>query len=267
MAMYIDMMDNLVDVVDRPLRVISLVPSLSLLLHDLGVGERLVGVTKFCVHPKELRAQCTIVGGTKLLHLDVINDLKPDLIIANKEENNQADVEILQATYPVWVSDVNTVQDALSTIRILGQIVDCRAQAEEIHKEIEHQRLQFKQTSPTTNTRIAYLIWNNPLMVAGRDTFIDEMVTEAGWLNAFDKQGRYPACTIDGLNAQQPDWLFLSSEPFPFKEKHKSLFSDIIPPERILIVDGEMFSWYGSRLRDSYTYFTSLHNVMKTPVK
>ncbi len=263
MPMYLDMMDFPVDIVNRPMRVVSLVPSLSLLFSDLELGDRLVGVTKFCVHPKELRETRTVVGGTKLLRLDDIRQLKPDLIVANKEENNKSDVELLQSEFPVWISSIDTVDDALSAISILGDILKTQDKAKEILDEINHRRTVYKSSYSNSTERIAYVIWKKPFMAAGSSTFINHMLLEGGWINAFEQHERYPAFTLEGLEAMKPDWLFLSSEPYPFQEKHEKLFENVMPKERVRIVDGEMFSWYGSRIRDSFAYFEELRHDMQ----
>ena len=262
MAMYLDMLDFPVEMPDIPQRIISLVPSISMLLADMNLGHRLVGVTKFCVHPKELRETRQIIGGTKILRFDAINALKPDLIIANKEENNKADIERLQATYPVWVSDIQTIDDALNLVHILGEMTSCVSASQKIHTSITEKRQHFKQTIAPSSARIAYTIWNNPFMAAGGNTFIQTMLNEGGWVNAFAEHTRYPAFTLEGLKAMNVDYLFLASEPFPFGQKHKALFTSVIPEDKIHIIDGEMFSWYGSRLKDSYSYFIELHDKL-----
>jgi len=263
MAVYLDMMDFPVEVAKRPMRIVSLVPSLSLLLHDLGVGPRLVGVTKFCVHPGELRSQCTVVGGTKMLHMDVISSLNPDLILANKEENNQVDVEALQEQFPVWISDISNLDEALYAIEVIGNLVDCSVKAQELYNEIQAKRKHFQTGNKMSGGKVAYVIWNNPLMAAGKATFIDSMLKEAGWTNAFEEHERYPAFTAEALETIKPDLVFLSSEPFPFKEKHKALFKETHSTEEVYLVDGEMFSWYGSRLKDSFDYFDQLQKQIK----
>jgi len=263
MPIYIDMMDFPVEIAERPQRIISLVPSLSMLLSDIGVGERLVGITKFCVHPETLRTEKTVIGGTKLLHMEKIQELKPDLIIANKEENNQADIEVLQAEFPVWISDITTFDDALSAIEMIGEIVDCREQANALRDEIQTSRSQYSESFETDTQRVAYVIWKEPMMVAGQGTFIDTMLKEGGWTNVFEQHPRYPAVTLKGLKAMKPDLIFLSSEPFPFSEKHIAQFEEILSRDRIHLVDGEVFSWYGSRLRDSFNYFRELRTKEK----
>jgi ABC-type Fe3+-hydroxamate transport system substrate-binding protein len=236
-----------------PKRIISLVPSQTELLVDLGLEDRIVGVTKFCVHPSGLRKKKAIVGGTKNYRFDVIDSLQPDLIIGNKEENDQEGIEKLASKYPVWMSDILTVEDSLRMILELGKITDTQSKAEEIVN-----RLKVDMNTPISFKGTAvYLIWNDPIMAAGQDTFINEMLLIAGFKNLIERS-RYPEIVSGDLQALDPDYLLLSSEPFPFKEKHLSLFKTLLPNASVRIVDGELFSWYGTRLLKTLPYFKSL---------
>ncbi len=267
MPIYVDMLDYPVDIPERPQRIVSLVPSLSLLMHDLGVGSRLVGVTKFCVNPNGLKRDSTIVGGTKLLRMDVIDDLQPDLIVANKEENNQSDIKALASKFPVYVTDITDFDEALMGIKAVGSIVDCRKEANNLIAEIKKRKENFSIHQATLPPlRVAYVIWNEPLMVAGGDTFIHAMLDLGGWHNAFSAYPRYPAVALEGFKTHKMDFIFLSSEPYPFKEKHKVFFKNVLPADKIILVDGEMFSWYGSKLLDSFDYFEKLHNALKSQI-
>ena len=258
MPIYIDMMGYPVEVRSRPERIISLVPSLSLLLSDFGLGKRLVGVTKFCVHPSELRQSATVIGGTKTLHMDRIDALEPDLIIANKEENNKDDIERLQMKYPVWVSDIGNADQAIDATRMLGEIVAAGEDGRLILQQIIENRKDYLTMSEAKEDSVAYIIWRNPWMAAGAGTFIDAMLKEAGFRNAFEDHSRYPVFELHTLKELGTDRIFLSSEPFPFKESHKQEFLEWVPKEKIHLVDGEMFSWYGSRMTDAYPYFVEL---------
>lgn len=245
-----------------PQRIISVVPSQTELLFDLGLDDQLVGITKFCIHPADKVRNKTIVGGTKTLHLDQIHALQPDLIIANKEENTREQIEALQRQYTVHVTDMATLPDALEMIREVGTLVGKEPRAEELAKRIE-QSFHFTPLAPTPLSPIptvAYFIWRKPYMVAGNDTFIHAMIEAAGFRNAFAQRTRYPEITPADLQAAQPDLIFLSSEPYPFGEKHVTEFQSICPSARVLIVDGEMFSWYGSRLLLAGDYFANLRN-------
>jgi ABC-type Fe3+-hydroxamate transport system substrate-binding protein len=247
-----------------PTRIISLVPSQTELLFDLGLREEVVGITKFCVHPPEWFRSKTRVGGTKQLKMDIIHQLQPDLIIANKEENVKEQVEELASHYPVWISDVNNLEDACDMIRSIGKMTGKDQNAEGIVKDIIK---SFSQLPPPTqmlrrpmDSRLhtVYLIWREPYMTIGNDTFIHSMMKAAGFENVYSDQTRYPEITIEELKTKNPALLLLSSEPFPFKQKHADELQLHLPQTRILLVDGEMFSWYGSRLMQAASYFARL---------
>jgi ABC-type Fe3+-hydroxamate transport system substrate-binding protein len=236
-----------------PKRIISLVPSQTELLVDLGLKENIVGLTKFCVHPKSLRTEKTIIGGTKNYRMDLIDQLKPDLIIGNKEENDQTGIEILMNNYPVWMSDIYSVEDGLDMILRLGKIFKVEKRAKSISDQIQNdflKKVTFKGTA-------VYLIWNKPMMAAGADTFINEMLSYAGFENLIGER-RYPELSKNELLRLNPEYLLLSSEPFPFKAKHLQEFEDLLPKAKIKLVDGELFSWYGSRLLKSKEYFSTI---------
>lgn len=236
-----------------PKRIISLVPSQTELLVDLGLEDQIVGVTKFCVHPSDLRKKKTIVGGTKNYRFEVIDSLQPDLIIGNKEENDQEGIAKLASKYPVWMSAILMVEDSLKMILELGKITDTQSKAEEIVNQL---KVDLNSPMPHRGTAV-YLIWNDPIMVAGQDTFINEMLSIAGFKNLIETS-RYPEVMSEDLQALAPDYLLLSSEPFPFKEKHLDFFKTFLPRAKVMIVDGELFSWYGTRLLNAMPYFKSL---------
>jgi ABC-type Fe3+-hydroxamate transport system substrate-binding protein len=236
-----------------PERIISLVPSQTELLVDLGLEEQLVGVTKFCVHPKHLRKSKTIVGGTKNYRFEVIDSLKPDLIIGNKEENDKEGIEKLRGKYPVWVSDIQNLEDAYRMIQDLGGLTGTQVKADQIIKEI---KVSFELPITKKGTGV-YLIWKEPWMAAGKSTFINEMLGIAGIENLITGD-RYPAITLEELATLEPEFLLLSSEPFPFKNSHVEELEKLFPNSRVLLVDGELFSWYGSRLKYSPAYFQGL---------
>lgn len=251
-----DQMGRQVAVPFPPHRIVSLVPSQTELLFDLGLGERVIGVTKFCIHPAEARQKATVVGGTKNFHFEQIDALKPDLIIGNKEENYQQGIEQLAVKYTVWMSDISTLDDALDMIRRVGLITGRKLQADALAKEIETSLGQLPVVSEPT--KAAYFIWRKPYMVAAAGTFIDDLLQRAGFRNVFSHLSRYPEITAEQLQAAAPQQILLSSEPYPFGEKHVAEFQQLCPQASIRIVDGELFSWYGSRLRHTAAYFQSL---------
>ncbi|WP_420151102.1 helical backbone metal receptor [Spirosoma sp.] len=237
------------------LRIISVVPSQTELLIDLGLDDELVGITKFCVHPADKVKGKAIVGGTKTLDIEKIHHLKPTLILANEEENTRDQIEELQQRYAVHVTDVNTFPDALSMIREVGTLVGKKPEAEALACQIES---SFQPVLTAYRPTVAYLIWRKPYMVAANDTFIHTMLEIAGFRNAFAHLTRYPDVTSAALQAAHPELIFLSSEPYPFTHKHVTEFQAIYPSAKIQLVDGEMFSWYGSRLLRASNYFKNL---------
>lgn len=242
-----------------PQRIVSLVPSQTELLADLELEDSVVGITKFCVHPAGWLKQKTIVGGTKQLYLDRIRVLQPDLIIANQEENDKEQVEALAQEFPVWVSKVVDLASAFEMIEEVGRICHKGKVAGELVKKIQ---TTFAQLQEMPKRSAAYLIWRKPYMVSGGDTFINALLQKAGFDNVFGEQNRYPEVSIADLQAAKPEVILLSSEPFPFKEKHIAELQNHCPQAVIKLVDGELFSWYGSRLLHSAGYFFNLRQLI-----
>lgn len=239
-----------------PKRIISLVPSQTELLADLGLTSEVVGITKFCIHPNKWFRSKTRVGGTKQVNTDIIHSLHPDLVIANKEENVKEQVEELQKRYPVWISDVNNLEDAYAMIEQVGAMTGREQQARILLQQINTAFSQLP--APDSRPRTAYLIWQKPYMTVGGDTFIHSMLELAGFENIFMEKTRYPEITIDELKKANCELLLLSSEPFPFQQKHIDELQPLLPDTRIMLADGELFSWYGSRLLKAPAYFTAL---------
>jgi ABC-type Fe3+-hydroxamate transport system substrate-binding protein len=219
---------------------VSLVPSQTELLFDLGLDQEVIAITSFCVHPAHWHRYKTRIGGTKRLHLDQIRSLQPDLIIANKEENDRAQVESLMADFPVWVSDIHDLDSALEMITQVGTLTDRAEKAQQICTQVK----TTVTSLPQQNLKVAYFIWKDPWMVAGGDTFISAMLEQCGFENVFKNRDRYPEISLSELHQTDCQLVLLSSEPFPFNTTHFSAF----PGHRVQLVDGEMFSWYGSRL-------------------
>ncbi|MBS1938163.1 MAG: ABC transporter substrate-binding protein [Bacteroidetes bacterium] len=250
-------MHRRVAVPDHPQRIISLVPSQTELLHALGLGDRVAGVTKFCTRPAEWFRTKPRVGGTKKVDIGKIRALQPDLIIGNKEENERADIEALELEFPVWMSDVNDLEGALDMICRVGRLTGTAAMAEAMAAKVAA-RFAALQPLPVAR-RTAYLIWRKPYMAAGPGTFIHDMLRRCGLENACPLTGgRYPV--VDELLAQgrTPELLLLSSEPYPFNAKHAEELRKLLPRAQVLQVDGEPFSWYGSRLLHAPAYLADL---------
>ena len=235
----------------KPKRIVSLVPSQTEFLFDIGLEKEVVGITKFCIYPSHWLKTKTIIGGTKNVDVEKVRSLKPDLIIGNKEENTKENIEELREIAPVWMSDIFDLEDALEMMSSIGEIV---GQQEETQELVDNIKGQFDSFKPDNlKLSVLYLIWRKPYIGVANDTFIDDMLKRCGFKNILADQTRYPV--LENLSELNPDVLFLSSEPYPFKEKHIQELHEIFPNAKIKLVDGEMFSWYGSRLSESVDYF------------
>lgn len=240
-----------------PKRIVSLVPSQTELLCDLGLKAHIVGVTKFCIHPIEIKTRTKVVGGTKQIHINKIRALQPDIILCNKEENTKDIVESCEAICPVHVSDIFTLDDSFELIEQYGMLFKVEQTAlgiiSEIKSEFENFR-NFVKSKPGLKT--LYFIWRSPWMVAGNRTFVDYLL-EVNKFKNHSEEKRYPEIQLK--KDDEVKLVLLSSEPFPFKDLHKKELKAFYPKAKILLVDGEMFSWHGSRLTKAFKYFRWLH--------
>ena len=257
MLLHTDQIGRYVEISSPPKRIISLVPSITELLSDLGLDNETVGITKFCIHPEAWFRSKTRIGGTKSVHIDQIRALQPDLILANKEENVQEQVNELTKYCPVWISDISNLEEALQMIQSVGEITETTSKSDELISTIREKFLLLS-LKPISPIKTAYLIWQKPFMTVGADTFIHDMMNYCGFDNIFSNKTRYPETSIDELQSLGVELLLLSSEPFPFQQKHIVELQEYLPQTKILLVDGEMFSWYGSRLLLAVDYFERL---------
>lgn len=256
-----DQLGNKFDFENTPKRIVSIVPSQTEFLFSIGLDDSILGLTKFCIHPEDKVKQKLIVGGTKNLNIEKILSLNPDIIIANKEENERSQILELQKHVPVWISDIYNLDDAYEMMIELGDLFGKSDKSNEIVNEIKLSFEELLSNLKPTKETVAYFIWKNPTMLAGKETFIDYMLTFIGFENIctqLENPNRYPSVKMDEINKIQPDRIMLSSEPFPFNEKHIEELSVIWPHAKVELVDGEMFSWYGSRLLKSAKYFKKL---------
>ena len=257
-----DMLGREITLAKNPNRIICLVPSLSELLSALQLEERVVGISKFCIYPSSWHQNKSKIGGTKNINLDKIDKLKPDLIIANKEENSLDDITKLSEKYPVWISDINSFDDALHAIEWIGELTQSEKSAKSLIFGI-HKAWSNIPINNYSFLSCAYLIWKDPLMAVAKDTFIDSILEKIHLKNVFS-ESRYPEVSMDIIKEKSPDFLFLSSEPYPFKEEHKIKLQEELPNTKVILVDGEMFSWYGLRMKFAAQYFrellSSIHN-------
>jgi ABC-type Fe3+-hydroxamate transport system substrate-binding protein len=230
-------------------KIVSLVPSLTELIIDFGLKDQLIGRTRFCVNPEDEVEDIPIMGGTKNPRLDKIRKANPDYIIANKEENRPQDIKTLMDDFEVNVTEIQTIKDALITIHELGQILEVADTAPKLITDIQ-QRLEERPDEAPLRT--AYLIWKDPWMTVGYDTYIHDVMSHWNLSNVFSEKSRYPEFELDDLKDYNPDLILLSSEPYPFKEKHIAQIEESYPAARVLLVEGQWFSWYGSRMKHAF---------------
>lgn len=253
MKKYIDQLGRELLLEETPEQIISLVPSQTSLLYHLGIQP--IAQTIFCIHPEKAFKSANKIGGTKKLRIDKIKQLKPDLIIGNKEENEKSQIEQLAKEFPIWMSDINTKEDAMSMIRSLGKLLNREKEAEKLTREINE---AFKTIMSMPKVRAIYLIWQDPFMAVGHPTYIDHMLYCMGIENAAKGLGRYPQLITEQIQDLKPELILLSSEPFPFKEKHLQRIKREFPFAKLLLVDGELFSWYGDKMREFPAYANQL---------
>ncbi|MFT3678974.1 MAG: helical backbone metal receptor [Ferruginibacter sp.] len=243
-----------------PQKIVSLVPSQTELLFDLGLDERVTGITKFCVHPPGWKKTKMIIGGTKNIHVEKIKAIAPDLVIANKEENVKEQVEQLAQYFNVWVTDVFDLESALQMIGDIGHLTQTSNKTTQLIGGIKQ---GFENlTRPPQNIKTCYLIWRQPYITIGGDTFISDMMLKCGLENIYATEKRYPEVDITSLREKGGELMILSSEPYPFKQEHKNELQQLLPGVKIIFADGEMFSWYGSRLLHSPVYFQKLISII-----
>ncbi|NNC83117.1 MAG: ABC transporter substrate-binding protein [Flavobacteriales bacterium] len=234
------------------MRIISTVPSLTELLSYLGLDDAIIGITKFCIHPEHIYRSKERIGGTKTLNVDRIIELAPDLIIANKEENEKSQIEALQAHCDVVLTDISDLDTALDAILSIGLRTDTEQKAQDLCDQI---RTRFDSLRPKSRKEVLYLIWKDPYMSIGHDTFIHDMLDRCGFDSVTGHLTRYPEVRSSEFD---PEIILLSSEPFPFKEKHINEIKEAWPQAEVELVDGEYFSWYGSMMLGAVEYFESL---------
>jgi ABC-type Fe3+-hydroxamate transport system substrate-binding protein len=252
-----DQLGNAIQLPFPPKRIVSLVPSQTEFLFDIGLDNEVKGITRFCIHPKEKVKSKTVIGGTKQFDIEKIKSLKPDLIIGNKEENYLEGIEVLSKYFPVWMSDIYTLEDACSMMSEVSRITNREIEGRSIVHQIQKDFSELNQ-SDFSGKSCAYFIWRKPYMAAASNTFIDDMLSRIGLKNVYGHLNRYPEILPHEMATLKPDYIFLSSEPYSFSEKHFDEFKEFCPSSKVMVVDGEIFSWYGSRLLKVREYFRSL---------
>lgn len=254
----IDQLGNTINLPAYPKRIISLVPSQTEFLFDIGLADEIVGITRFCIHPESKVNGKMKIGGTKQFNFDKIHALQPDLIIGNKEENYYEGITELQKHYPVWMSDIFTLPDAYDMMLKISALVGKAKKGEEMVNRISSGFHNWQNPFDEIPKTAAYFIWRKPYMVVASNTFIDHLLGKFGLQNVYAGLKRYPEIDPVRLSGLKPDYIFLSSEPYSFSEKHFDEFRVFSPSSKVILVDGEIFSWYGSRLLHAPAYFNQL---------
>lgn len=239
-------------------RIVSLVPSQTEFL--LAIGASVVGRTRYCHAPAEAVEEIPIVGGTKDFDLDAIRACQPDLVLANLEENVAEPLLKLRQEIPVWTTQVRSLSEALKMFQNVGQLCAREQAAQGVIEQVQEAFLQLKPDPAAP--RVLYLIWRKPWMSVGQDSFIHNLIGRCGWVNVCGQHTRYPSLSIEEIKQAQADLILLSSEPYPFQDKHREeLQTQLNLP--CLFVDGAAFSWYGSRLIQTPTYLQSCIEEIK----
>lgn len=259
-------MKNCIDQLDRevlipisPQRIVSLVPSQTEYLFDLGLGDLIIGRTKFCIHPHEGLKSVPIIGGTKNINIESVLKLKPDLVIANKEENVKEQLEELESKgLSVWISDVNTWEDSITMMKSLAEITDRTEIYNTIISKLNAAQSDFRISIVNQKPiMVAYAIWKNPLMFATGNTFINALLEEMGFDNVLSKDfSRYPVIEPEVLQNSNAEFILLSTEPYPFDKSDVTELQNQFPNKKVILINGEFASWYGSRLIKTYSYFS-----------
>lgn len=247
-----------------PRRIVSLVPSQTELLAYLDLDDDVVGITRFCERPEHWRSEKTIVGGTKQIDVDTIRELNPDLVLANLEENTPEDVAALDEIAPVFVTNVKTVPEALQMIRTVGVLTETSDRTSTLVGRIIS---RFEGLPDFRPLQAAYLIWREPYMTVGGDTFIHDVMEHGGFRNAFGNQTRYPEVSLDELASMELDVVLCGTEPFPFHQKdaYTEEVRSALPHTTVEVVDGQVFSWYGPRLLYTPSYLEKLRQQSPLP--
>ncbi len=252
------------------MRIVSLCPSITESLVELGLGESLAGVTRYCIHPREALAGIPRVGGTKNPDLAAIRAVKPDLVFCNGEENRAEDIDLLKREFRVDVTHPRTVAEIPALLRHLGALTGREKEAEEISSQVEEALKRVEEearqraggmTSGVAGAggsveasafRFVYLIWKDPWMTIGPRTYVADLLRRVGGSSSFEEKNvegpDYPVTDVDEIVASRPDVLILPDEPYRFRERDAAFWRERLPAStRVVVVSGDDFCWHGVR--------------------
>ena len=249
-------------------RIVSLVPSLTELLFDLGLGEQLVGRTRYCVHPADRVDGTAVIGGTKAIDPEVMRSLNATHAVVNVDETPKDVADELTAMgVSVIVTHPSSVEDNPSLFRLFGEIFERRQQAETLCQRFDQALQDLKQTATALPAgRVLYLIWRKPWMTISSDTYIANTLRLVNWRTlGHDPDVRYPEISLEDVMKSGIDLALFSTEPFPFTGKHRAQFHRQFPKftGQSAIIDAEMVSWYGSRAIPGLRYLADFAESLK----
>jgi ABC-type Fe3+-hydroxamate transport system substrate-binding protein len=235
-----------------PRRIVSLVPSITETVIGLGAADRLVGINNYCVYPADVVKDIRKVGGTKGFSMDVIDAVGPDLILANKEENRKHQIETLRESYPVFVTYPRTVEGAVKMILDLGVLTDTQERASEHAASCDFFLESIDLSIAGPPLRTVCMIWRDPWMAVGPDSYVSALLDRIGFVNVFTKaDGRYPETTLDAVIERQPEVIILPSEPYAFRKQDKDELDDLLSARGVMAstlrMDGSLLTWFGTR--------------------
>ena len=233
-------------------RIVSLVPSITETLFELGAGGQVAGVTDYCIHPAAAVAQILKVGGTKGFSLDRVVGLEPDLVIANKEENRKPEVEALRRECPVFVTDPRTVEQAMKTVLDLGMLTGRAVEASTMAADCESRLSGVYPATLARPFRTVCFVWRDPWMAVGSDTYVGDLLDTFGFKNIFaSEDGRYPQTSLEAVLDRGPEVIMLPDEPFEFGSgdvgEIEAFFAERGAPVKIFAMDGTLLTWFGYR--------------------
>jgi len=260
----IDQLNRKIEINNNLNNIISLVPSLTELLFFLKMDEQVKGITNFCVHPSDKLSDKVIVGSPLHVDYEKIEQINPDIIIAGKSENNKNNIEKIAEKYPVWVSDVRSIEDACKMIEKIGMICNQSDLSYNITKNIS---VGFDSLADKTKIKVCYLVWEKPFMVAGNNNYINDILKKTGLINVFEHKEGYAKVTAKEMQECQADFVLLPSEPYKFDNSHISTYKNLINKATVLLVDGQLFSWYGNRMLLAINYLKNMKKLMLSIVQ
>lgn len=249
-------------------RIVCLVPSITELLFSLGLDDKIVGRTGFCVHPRGPVRRVPKVGGTKTVDVAKIRKLGPTHLIVNVDENPRPVVDELAAFVPhVVVTHPIEPEDNLGLFRLLGGIFDRETRAEELCEAFSDELAATRTaTADLPREKVLYVIWKSPWMTVARDTYISRMLSLVGWDTIPEHaHSRYPSVDLTPERMRDVRHVLLSTEPYSFRERHIAELRSELPPQAhpvVSLIDGEMTSWYGSRAIEGLRYLREFRSAV-----